>query len=128
MSVPEIPNPVVTCAGCGDELSLLVPHLKLTIKAEMQVLVVNDSAEEFSTPSYSLGTKSGRGRLFHVHNFDCLGQYAQERAGQEPKLEIYTEDEIYVPEDNRSPEELVAAGELPAEILHYQAARAEGSE
>lgn len=129
--LPDIPNPIVTCAGCGEELSLLQPHLKLLIKAEMQVLVSTErpgEEGEFTTFDYSLGTKSGRGRIFQVHDFGCLAQYAQERAELSVKLEVHAEDEIYEPEDNRSPEELVEAGELPSEILHYQDALAEGGE
>ena len=127
MSVPEFPNPVVKCAGCGDDLSLLVPHLKISVKAEVNTLAVRQlPAEdgEIGGEEYSLGSKSGRGRIFQVHNFDCLEQYATDRAGQEPKLEAHSEDEIYVPEDNRSPEELVEAGELPGAALELQKALA----
>jgi len=128
MSVPEFPNPVVECAGCGDELSLLQPHLKILVKAEQQVLVSqsvpSEDDSQFSRQVYSLGTQSGRGRIFQVHNFDCLAEYAKARAGQEAKLEVHAEEEIYVPEDNRSPEELVEAGELPGAALEYQQALA----
>lgn len=130
--MPEIPNPVETCAGCGDELSRLQPHLKMTLKAEMAVLLATPIAPseegEITGNAVSLGSKSGRGRIAYLHNFDCLIAYAQEREGKEPKLEAHAEDEIYEPEDNRSPEELVEAGELPDEILQFQAALDEGEE
>jgi hypothetical protein len=129
--LPEIPNPVVECAGCGDELSLLTPHLKLQIKAELQVLTIQPlpgEEGEITGNNYVLGSKSGRGRIFHVHDFECLTQYASERSDLKPKLELHAEDEIYVPEDNRSPEELVEAGELPSEILDLQAALSEGEQ
>jgi hypothetical protein len=131
-TMQEIPNPVVECAGCGKELSRLQPHLKVQIKAEVAVLLatpIPPSEEgEITGNAISLGTKSGRGRIMYLHDFDCLSEYAQEREGQKAKLEPHVEDEIYEPEDNRSPEELVEAGELPPEILAYQTALAEASE
>jgi hypothetical protein len=130
--VPGVPNPIVECAGCGEELSELRPYLKIMVKAEMKVMLSQptDTTEEGEIPGTEiyLGTKSGRGRIFSVHNFDCLVKYAEARAGKEPKLLVHTEEEIYVPEDNRSPEELVDAGELPPEFLSLQTAMAKGGE
>ena len=130
--LPDVPNPIVEDAGTGEEISLLQPHLKVTIKAEMAVLLSTPVAPgeegEITGNEITLGTKSGRGRIAYFKDFDSLAQYAQDRAGQEAKLEVHAEDEIYEPEDNRSPEELVEAGELPSEILAYQTALAEGEE
>lgn len=130
--LPDVPNPVVECAGCGENLSQLAPHLKVAVKAEVKVLLTQpietDDPEEITGNQIILGSKSGRGRIFFVHDFDCLAQYAQEREGQTAKVQHHTEDEIYVPEDNRSPEELVEAGELPGAYLDYQSALGGGEE
>jgi hypothetical protein len=130
--LPDVPNPIVMDAGTGEEISLLQPHLKVQIKAEMAVLLstpVEPSEEgEITGNEITLGSKSGRGRIMYFKNFDSLVDYANERAGKEPKLEVHSEEEIYEPADNRSPEELVEAGELPSEILQFQAAMDEGGE
>lgn len=124
-----IPVTVVECGGCDEELNLLAPHLSVQIKAERSVLVADASADPFgdpSVPTVNLGTQSGRGRLVNFHNFACVRDYGDERASKEVKLEPHTEDEVYVPEDNRTPEELVAAGDLPEAMLAvYDAANAE---
>jgi len=131
-NLPNIPNPIVECAGCSEDLSLLVPHLKVMVKAEQQVLLTSDAPTtgegEIAAQQITLGTRSGRGRIMQFHDFDCLGQYAEDRAGAKAKLEAHAEDEIYEPEDNRSPEELVEAGELPGAYLDYQSALEEGSD
>lgn len=123
-----LPETVVRCGGCGKELNLLRPHLTVQIKAERQTLVASsvDPFSEGDQPSVVLGTQSGRGRIVKFHDFGCIMLYAEERDGQIVKLEPHKEASIYEPEDNRSPEELVDAGELPEEMLAVYAAREEG--
>jgi len=128
MSEVEIPNPVVTCDGCEKDLNTLNPYLKVTVKAQREVLISNevssDDPNEVGFAEIYLGTKSGRGVLKKFHNFDCARKWFDARKGLEAKLEFHHEDEIYVPEDNRTPEELVEAGELPKEILSLHKALA----
>ena len=131
MTELEIPNPVVSCDGCEKDLNTLNPYLKVTVKAQREVLISNevpsDDPNEVGTGEIYLGTKSGRGVLKKFHDFDCAVKWFSARKGLKAKLEYHHEDEIYVPEDNRSPEELVEAGELPKEMLtlHKALARAE---
>jgi hypothetical protein len=128
MSEVEIPNPVVPCDGCEKDLNTLNPYLKVTVKAQREVLISNevasDDPNEVGNAEIYLGTKSGRGVLKKFHDFDCAGKWFGARKGLKAKLEFHHEDEVYVPEDNRSPEELVEAGELPKEILALHKATA----
>lgn len=105
----EIPQTVFECGGCEKDLNVLDPYLNVQIKAQREVIVTDDPADtegEISEPGLYLGTKSGRGRIVKFHGFDCLFKYARERKDYEVKIEPHLEDEIFVPEDNRSPEEL----------------------
>lgn len=118
----EIPETTVECDGCGDELNLLAPHLAVQVKARRLRLVtegvqMTGDLNEIPDPEMYLGTISGRGRQILVHGAPCLAKYAESRPWTDAKLEVHKEDEIYVPEDNRSPEELVEAGELPRAML-----------
>lgn len=117
----EIPDTAVECDGCGETLSLLVPYLAVQVKAQRNVLLSTETQSEdpneVGDVVISLGTKSGKGAIKRFHNFDCMESYASDRSGQEAKLEFHEEDEIYVPEDNRTPEELVEAGELDPAFL-----------
>ena len=117
----EIPNPVVACDGCEKDLNTLNPYLQVGVKAQRQVLVSNelpsDDLNEVGSAEIYLGTKSGRGVLKKFHDFDCALKWFGDRKGLKAKLEVHHEDEVYVPEDNRSPEELVKDGELPKEML-----------
>lgn len=126
---PDIPNPITTCDGCGEKLSTLQPYLKIPIKASQDVILsrdgVSDEPHMIGENEFYLGTRNGRGRILTIHDFGCLGEYAEKRIGQTVKLEAHHEDEIYVPKDNREPEELVEEGELPPEILALHSALAE---
>ena len=125
-----LPETVTECGGCDEELNLLSPHLSVQIKAERNVLVA-DAGSPFDatqdTPAVSLGTQSGRGRLVNFHNFDCVRAYGEARKDKAVSLEPHVEDEVYVPADNREPEELVKDGEMQAEMLAVFAAREEES-
>lgn len=115
----EIPNPVTECDGCGKEMNLLAPFLVVTVKPQHQALLVEDvpaeNEGEISKQNITLGTRKGRGVAWKFHNFDCAIKKISTYKGKEPKLEVHAEKEIYVPEDNRSPEELVKAGEITKE-------------
>lgn len=128
----EIPNPTVACDGCGDDLNTLNPHLKVAVKAQREVLVANelpsDDPNEVGYAEIYLGTKAGRGVIKRFHDFDCALEWFGKRKGKKAKLEYHHEDEVYVPEDNRSPEELVKAGLLPKEILALHKAQATADE
>lgn len=129
----EIPNTVIDCDGCTDSLNVLGDHLKLTLKPQRQVLMtedVVDDEDENAVPEQRLflGRKSGRGVIRFFHNFDCANAYMKKFEGKEAKLEYHSEEEIYVPADNRSPEELVEAGELPASMLDVHTELVEESE
>jgi hypothetical protein len=124
----EIPNTVEECGGCEEDLNLLNPHLVMQIKATRKVLVVEE--EVSADPNVVgdgliyLGDKSGRGRIVRFHDFGCIRKYANERKDNDTVIETYHQDEVYVPFDNRDPEELVKDGELPEEMLAVFAASA----
>lgn len=126
----DIPNTVVDCGGCGESLNLISPYLKVQVRAERQALVANAgvvNGDPFGgDENVMLGTKSGRGVIRKFHDFDCLAKWVAERKGKTPKLEAHVEDEIYEPEDNRSPEELVKAGELDKAYLSLPQGEATG--
>lgn len=117
----EIPNPVTECDGCGKEMNLLAPFLSVSVKPQHQVLLAEDIPPEtkdgIPTQSFTLGSRKGRGVIWKFHSFDCALEKLKSYAGKLPKLEVHREDEIYVPEDNRSPEELVKAGEMTKELF-----------
>lgn len=132
-----IPETTVACGGCGEDVNLLAPHLSVQIKAERRVLVsqeapATEGQDGLNVPEANiyLGTKSGRGRIVQFHDFDCLADYAGERSGQTAKIEYHAEEgDPFVPDDNRTPEELVEAGELPEAALAFHKAMAnEGGE
>lgn len=122
----EIPATVVECDGCEKELNLLSPYLAVSVKPKFEVLLSEDeptdNPTEVPTQRFYLGSKSGRGPakgILKFHDFRCAGKWFAERKDLAPKLEYHAEDEVYVPEDNRTPEELVKAGELPKEFLAF---------
>ena len=123
-----IPNPIVTCAGCENDLNTLNPHLTVAVKPVRKVLVANelpsDDPNEVGDGEIFLGKKSGRGVQLAFCNFECGRKWFSARKELKAKLEFHAEDEIYEPADNRSPEELVEAGELPKEILALHEAMA----
>ena len=107
----------------------------MQIKAERQVLVTHEQAtnefeerDEGEYPDVSLGTKAGRGRMVKFHDFKCIRKYGSKREANTVKLMPHEEDEIYVPADNRSPEELVKAGEMDKSMLAVFAAREKAGE
>lgn len=112
----EIPDTVVKCDGCDEDLNLLNAHLTMQLKAERSVLLTDDKPAtdplEVPEATITLGKKSGRGVIRNFHDFDCMAKWVKVREGLKAKLEYHSEDEIYVPDDNRSPQELVAAGEM----------------
>lgn len=120
----NLPETVVECGGCDEELNVLVPHLYVMVKAQRMVLLAN-TGDPFNVPEnddgpvVNLGTQSGRGRIVRFHNFACISKYANhpDRKGAAARIEPHEEDEIYVPADNRSPEELVEAGEMSPNVL-----------
>lgn len=125
-----IPETVVECGGCGDDLNLLRTHLAVQIKAERHALVAPPPRDPFAeddkdNPPIALGTQSGRGRIVHFHNFNCISKYGTDRKDNPIKIEPHKETDIYEPKDNRSPEELVKAGELPEAMLLLHKALAE---
>lgn len=109
MGTPEIPQYTEECAGCQEGLNLLVPYLHVQLKPKQNALLLTESQGEggLLEQSVTLGTRSGRGVMLKFHDFDCVGKWVAKRKGRKPLLEPHVEDEIYVPEDNRSPEELV---------------------
>lgn len=110
-----LPETVVKCYGCGKDLNILNPYLQVAIKAQREVLVTENTNEDLNAESGTvvyLGVKSGRGALKRFHDFACLEQYASKKNGAKAKIELHHEDEVYVPEDNRSPEQLVKDGEM----------------
>jgi hypothetical protein len=125
----EIPETVEICDGCGDEINLLNPYLKSKVNAERQVLISEDTPStgenlnDVPDPKLYMGAKVGRGVVLLFHDFNCFDKWVNARKGLKAKLEFHAEEgEPYVPEDNRTPEELVKAGELPKEILALQKA------
>jgi len=126
--MPELPETVVGCDSpdCDEGLNVLGNFLAVTVKPKRQVLVqqVEESDDPNVVPEDTilLGTKSGRGVALRFHDFDCFGKWVAARKGMSPVLEFHHEDEIYEPEDNRSPEELVEDGDAPKELLAFLAA------
>lgn len=121
-----------TCDGCDKEMQLLQPHVSMMLKIERSIPQINqtssvsDDGEQLSNVEISFATQSGRGVMRKFHDFKCLEEWVQERTDYEPKIQIHYEDgDPYVPEDNRSPEELVEAGELPPEVLDFNKATAD---
>jgi hypothetical protein len=102
-------------------LNILSPYLFVTVKAQREALVMSESESadpnEVPTAEVLLGTKSGRGVMLRLHAFDCLAAWVAERKGLEAKIEYHSEEEIYEPADNRSPEELVEDGDATPELL-----------
>jgi hypothetical protein len=125
MGEVKIPTTVAECAGTGEEINLLEPHLHVTLRPKREILIAtdmqSDDLDSMGTPEIYLGTKAGRGVDLLFKDFDALGAWVSERAGLQPKLEPYAEEEIYVPEDNPDDEELARRAE-------DEAAASEGSE
>lgn len=116
----ELPDTVLEgcdAPDCEDDFNLLSPFLFVTVKAKRNVLLIQteepgEDPNEVPEDEVLLGTKSGRGVMLRFHNFDCFRAWVTKREGLSAKLEYHREDDIYVPEDNRSPEELVEDGEM----------------
>ena len=115
-----IPNTQVECAGCDEALNVLAPHLHMKLRAQREVLVVEEIASEdpneVGDPDIYLGSKNGRGVVKLFHDFDCMTSWVKEREGLKAKLEFHHEDEIYVPEDNPDDEELARRAEAAAAV------------
>lgn len=115
----EIPNTVVECDGCGEEMNLLAPYLSVTLKPQHNVLLMEDvptkNPDEIPGQSFTLGSRKGRGVMWVFHDFNCALEKLSDYKDKVPVLEVHKEDEIYVPEDNRSPEELLESGEMTQE-------------
>jgi len=86
--------------------------LYMMLKAQREVLISDEAtaADPNDVPEANiyLGVKSGRGVLKRFHNFACQLSWVEERKDLNAKLEYHAEDEIYVPEDNPTEEELAA--------------------
>lgn len=113
----ELPVTVVECdGGCDKELNLLNPYLTVTVKPKREVLLLDelpaDDPNFVSEDVIRLGTKSGRGVILRFHDFECALTWFENREGKPARLEFHHEDDIYVPDDNREPEELVADGDM----------------
>lgn len=122
----DLPLTVIECDGCGEDLNVMAEHLSVQVKAIQQVLVTEavPPPGELAIPEQSvyLGTRSGRGVIRRFHDFKCLHAWVDKRKTLKAKMEPHVEDEIYEPEDNRSPEQLVKDGVLPKEALALSAA------
>jgi hypothetical protein len=96
------------------------------------VLVVEEEVSEdpkvVPVALICLGDKSGRGRIIRFHDFKCMNKYTTARKDHKAVIQVHAEEEIYVPEDNRTPEELVKDGDLPKEMLAVHNAAAELAE
>lgn len=126
----DIPVTVAECANpkCKDPLNLLGNHLKVMVKPQRNVLVTEDvpasNGDDMPDAKLHLGIRMGRGVLLTFHNFACAAEWFVARKSLVPKLQYHHEEgDMYVPEDNRSPEELVKAGDLPKEMLAVYAAQ-----
>jgi hypothetical protein len=87
--------------------------------------IPSDNPDEVSEQRLFLGRRSGRGVIRFFHGFDCAIAYLGKFEGKSAKLEVHREDEIYVPADNRSPEELIEDGEWSeSQAAAYEAAKA----
>jgi hypothetical protein len=124
--VTDIPQTIVECDSpeCEEELNVLSTHLTVVVKPKREVLIVEDiptdDPEEVPESRVYLGTCSGRAPakgILRFHNFKCAMQWFQAREDLKPRLQLHKEDDIYVPEDNRTPEELVEAGEMSEATL-----------
>lgn len=92
-----------TCLGCGEEVNLLVPHLRVQISPTRAVIETVDAAlvgaetdEEGNIAAlavdvtdpdaaggrerYYVGTKSGAGEMGCFHNYEHLANWAAEKA------------------------------------------------
>lgn len=127
MAQTEMPVTVIECAGCENDLNVLMPYLAVQVRAKREVVVSEEVPSEdlnaMADNIVYLGTKSGRGVLRNFHNFDCLKTWVDKREGLPAKLEVHREDEIYVPEDNPDDKELARR----ARAAEKAAAAAEGS-
>jgi hypothetical protein len=93
-----------TCLGCGEEVNLLMPHLRVSISPTRAEIVTVDAAlvgaetddegnitalgVDVTDPNASgsrerfyVGFKSGAGQMGVFHNFDHLADWATEIAG-----------------------------------------------
>jgi hypothetical protein len=94
----------VKCDGCGEDLSLVNPHLLAVVKPQRAVIetmntalvdaetddegnivslgrdltVVSDELDG-DTTTYYMGYKKGAGDLVYLHNYDCLSGWAQDK-------------------------------------------------
>lgn len=95
-----------TCLGCGEEINLLVEHLKVAVSPNRAEIVTVDAAlvgaetdEEGNIVSlaidvtnpdevgnrdrYYVGTKMGAGTLGYFHNYDHLATWAAAQSGDQ---------------------------------------------
>lgn len=125
----ELPEVEAACdaPGCKDKIDLLSPHLTVQVRPVQQVLLsetIPASGDRLMPEiKVSSGKQMGRAALKLFHDFDCAMAWFSKREGKSAVLEPHHEEgDMYVPEDNRSPEDLVKDGELPPEVLALHAA------
>jgi hypothetical protein len=128
----DFPEVTVACdaPNCDKELSLLEPHLQVQLRPVVQVLQteVKPATEGQPMPEHTLyaGTQFGRGVMKRFHDFNCAISWLYKYRDKEPILEPHAEEgDMYVPEDNRLPEELVAAGEMEDPVAEMHATLAQ---
>jgi hypothetical protein len=94
------------CAGCGEEINLLVPHLRVGVSPNRAVIETVDAAlvgaetdddgnivalaVSVTDPDasggrerYYVGTRSGAGQFGYFHNYDHLADWATQKAADE---------------------------------------------
>jgi len=125
--LPSVESTSDKCAGCGKQLKLLESHLKITVKAERQVVVEQplseyeaivsgeertaedilaaaDLDEEEEIVTY-LGTRSGAGDLVRVHNGDCAQEFfAKKYKDEKPRIKLFRPDDDHYETVGRSAE------------------------
>lgn len=96
-----------TCPGCGEEINLLVEHLRVTVTPARNVIETVDAAlvgaeadeqgnmvalavdvtqpqdDGGSRDRYYIGVKNGAGSVGYFHNYEHLGMWAEKQAGDE---------------------------------------------
>lgn len=94
------------CPGCDKPLNLLTNHLVVSGKVQRNVLVTVDAAdvdteeaqklaknsEDGQTEMYFLGTRSGAGEQWTVHDWDCLFAALKDRKGKDLKFKLHVGD------------------------------------
>lgn len=93
------------CAGCGEDINLLVPHLRVGVSPNRAVIETVDAAlvgaetdddgnivslaidvtdpDMENRERYYVGTKSGAGQMAFFHNYDHLADWATSKSADE---------------------------------------------